>query len=265
MTEDQTILIQLLAQTDALWLPVRSHVRPGIVNVSFGRKLFHEAGMPWRNATQNNIRRVQIGRLLDAMQESGMLTIIRGNIKFPLVKLTDEGERQARVLAGLPPLTDALSILDAMVDRSTDPLTWVSEHILSLDDNGEGTIDQLDLLTVENMSLPALCRGWLESHSDVRGHVRYRATAAGLDALAKWDRNDEGRPEADPEADRFYETTLKAALSSLATDSPEDAREIGPVPLNCSMPWNGEPPWTYEAARQAIQAGRTTKTATVRN
>src|SRR5262249_39937023 len=89
-----------------------------------------------------------------------------------------------------------------------------------------------ELVLVEDMALPALARGWLESRTTLQRHAYDAVTAEGWEALAtREEPEDAPGGGSDTEARELYLGLVKDALADLGTAAPEDRKEIGPVPL----------------------------------
>lgn len=263
------LLIRTLGDQDGLWLPQRDWSKPqAAANRYFLRQHWRETGLPWRTGSSIAGRRVQISRQLEDAQGQGLVEVNRGSGKFPRVKLTDIGEALARRTLGQVGIDSALYFIqELLLERSSNSTDWTSEYVPGLDCEGGGVINGKRLGGIEQLSLPALARGWVEASSDVRGHVRYRVTEDGLRVIDTLEitEADLGEVQTDPELEDVYVHAVHGMLTRLQEEPPEDSRQLGAIPLPVSMPWNGKDPWTCEAAQVAVRTGRPNNTATVRN
>ena len=242
-----SILVQILADTDALFLPNRSWNFTKPTNLFFGRRRYGKEGVAWASGQKTVAGRKAAQRALEALAKEGLVTVFRkNNTKTTGVKLTEEGEARARELCGLLRLADSLWICARLADLSKPPGkaktyddVWISEEdILILPRHSEGE-DQAAFLGglafTEDMFLPALSRGWAVANSTIHGNVYYALTQAGWDVLDGEPPAE--RPEVDPspEANEAYLDRVREQLDRLEHDRPENPGEIGMLPLPDSM------------------------------
>jgi len=241
MKGDEEILLDVLALTDAVWLPMRTWAQPAPANVYFARRDFARTGVPWRSGASGEAERKEAQRLLERMAARGLVLLFRPRgFKTLGARLTEEGERDARALCGLPGVDDAARRLAEIV-RLTDEMRrpWISEPALAgvaWGSPGAGKV----LARLEDELLPALVRGWVESGADLHRRVYYRATPAGREAAGGAEASEgEQAPPARRsygcEAYGLYLERLDAAQARLGTAKPLDSREIGFLPLSASM------------------------------
>ena len=242
-----SILVQILADTDALFIPNRSWDFPRPTNLFFGRRNYGKMGVAWASGQKTTAGRKAAQRALEALAKDNLVYTFRPNhAKTAGVKLTDEGEAQARELCGLLRLADSWWICKRLADLSKPPSkaktyddVWISEEeilILPRSPEGEDQAAFLGGLTLtEDMFLPALSRGWAIANSTIHGNVYYALTQAGWDVLD--DEPPAERPEVDPspEANKAYLDRVREQLDHLEHDRPENPREIGMLPLPVSM------------------------------
>jgi len=258
MDERASILVQVLADTDAVWIPSRTWNRPRPANVYFARLSFGKGGVPWESGGATEADRKAAQRALEALAKAGAVNVRRPHrVKTLAVKLTDEAEAEARKLVGLPGMYSAwLSALEVARHSkrwgTPDVLMtdlWVSERKLI----GERPPDEYrrEAVLVENMLLPALVRNYVGSCADGHGRVFYALTPAGwawLDAGNEPPADDlDGEPDRDARA--FYYERVRAALDRLDTADPPDPKEIGGIPLPLAIEGlKLSAPWTPVAA-----------------
>lgn len=257
MDERASILVQVLADTDAVWIPSRTWNRPRPTNVYFARRAFAKGGVPWESGGATEADRKAMQRTLEALAKSGAVKVRRPHrVKTLAVKLADTAEAEARKLVGLPGMYSAWLSACEVARHSKRPgeaalMTdvWVSERKLI----GEREPDEYrrEAVLVEEMMLPALVRNYVGSCSDRDGRVSYALTLAGwawLDAGDEPPADDlDGEPDRDARA--FYYERVRAALDRLDTTDPPDPKEIGGIPLPVAIEGlKVSAPWTPVAA-----------------
>jgi hypothetical protein len=226
----RTLLIRVLAATDAVWLPIRrsewEHSRPAAIH--FARASCRSNRGVIVAAPGADAVRKSAERWTDAMIQAGYLKA-RRRARGRYLRLTDEAEDRVRQLCGLPGLW--LSFEAARRHVRPD---WTPETALN---NGRGWGDghSQELAFVELLMLPSLIRGVVVSASTVRGHVFYKRIADVPD----WP---EPAEDIEPEielAKLYHEEAKVVRERILATDV--GSLEIGELPLPCSM---GGVTWT---------------------
>jgi hypothetical protein len=117
---------------------------------------------------------------------------------------------------------------------------WVPETSFA-NSKGWGDGHEEDLRLVVTFHRPAIAVGWVESHSDVRGHIGYKATARGLRAHknppALFTEAAGPAEEPDKATLQAYLEAYREAVGWFAaqTEIGIDARSsIGPNPLSMS-------------------------------
>lgn len=232
------ILVTILAETDAVWLPNRKSRRPRPANVYIARRDYAAAGVPWGSNEPSEAGRKAAQRELEALADAELVRVSRPKRMRALgVKLTDAGDVLARGLCGLPGVYSAWVAMQELATHSRRPPetmrdVWVPEIALA-----GRNMDAAELAAIENMILPALVRGRVVSAADIAGRVSYALTPAGWRFLdgAAGPRDDEGGPtEADADAVALYDEHLAAEMGRLDT-ADADPREIGDIPLPVAM------------------------------
>jgi len=238
MNETQTnLLVSVLASTDALWLPCRDPRSNAWVNTHLARTSYR-AGLggcwrPLQGATEQ--QRKQRQRALDAMSADGLLVLARRReSRLVGATLTPVGEAMARALCGLPGSEAAVASEDELRRLGDSEFAavegrWISERGLARQNYGD---DTSEFVLVENMLLPSLVAGRVESLSDSLGRCWYMLT-------------DDGTPNVPPEPTdvepwcddlrSLYEQELSRHLDHFAQAKPQTRHEIGPIPLRCSL------------------------------
>lgn len=231
---DQThILAAILALIDAVFLPCRSWTRPLPQNTAAARKQYQNGGCPWRPGTSGDAQRKSTERMLSSISDKGVIHITRRQgLRFPLVKLSDQADWDMRLKCGLPSLEGAWLVGNELLRRSEVIPQWVSEFSLMGDKP-----DRHEAVAVENMMLPLLVRGYVESGSTVHGEARYALTESGAAWLGDTKKPKPDTAKENPAACRIYDAAIAGELHRLASEKIQDAREIGMLPLptsNCS-------------------------------
>lgn len=235
----QTILVQLIADGDAVWLPSRSFTRPRPGNVYAARQAFVVAGVPWSSDGHTESERKETQRALESLAALRAVEVRRPHrVKTLAVRLSESAETETRRLVGLPGLYAAwLAALEVARHSSRPPKMmtdfWISERLLI--GNSKPADFGVQAAAVESMLLPALSRGYVVSNANVRGHVSYSLTPLGWCWLDGDDAPDVDQDvEPDPEAAELYAERLTAALHRLDTAASVDSREVGGLPLPCA-------------------------------
>ena len=239
MNELASVLVQVLGDTDAVWIPSRTWNRPRPTNVYFARRAFAKGGVPWESGGATEADRKAAQRALEVLAKSGAVKVCRPHrVKTLAVKLTDTGEAEARKLVGLPGMYSGWLSAAEVARHSKRPgeaalMTdvWVSERKLI----GERPPDEYrrEAVLVEEMMLPALVRNYVGSCGDRYGRIYYALTPAGwawLDAGDAPPADDlDGEPNRDARV--LYYERVRAALNRLDVADPPDPKEIGGLPL----------------------------------
>jgi len=242
MKTGDTILIQILALQDAIWHPFRRRDwLPPMPTVLYEhRKRFREGeGVSWATGGGRADLRKARQRELDALAETGLIELC-GRQRRSGVRLPEPVEIATRALCGLPNIEAGyVSLLEVIRLEAGDqrPGPLCSELWLAGIDNY--TQDEKcfrELRLVELLMLPALSRGWVESHSDLLGCVWYFATPKGREvAKQPGPTLPAGLPEWDRAAGRLYDKELIAARERLRREKPDRPNELGHCPLSASL------------------------------
>ncbi len=244
MTDTDRILNRVLAASDAIRLPIRDWSGHISANREAALKILPTHGVPLRVGGVDVARLTGEAQIAEAAA-TGLLEVRRhGRIKFPHVRLSDEGEARARALAGLPQREDGLRIL-RLVAASTlrTPITldqlWLDEVALN-EGRGWGfdasREDRRGLAFIEQDYLAASSAGWLTTNSTRYSHVRYAVTAAGwqeIDTPSKPTKISK-LPKFEEEAEKLYVAERDAKIRDLAASKPALAGDIGTLPLGVS-------------------------------
>lgn len=242
-----SILVQILADSDALFIPNRSWSRPRPTNIYFGQKNYARSGVVWSSGAATEADRKAAQRELEALAKERVVRVFRPHrVKTLGVRLTDAAETQVRALCGLPGIECGWWTCHELARYSKVPGEaktlddlWISEVQLAGAEwprEGEDTTAfRREMVLTEDMALPALSRGWIVANSDRHGRVYYALTLAGWGVL------DNDPPDAPPdtpvdaEAREMYLDRVQSQLERLDTADPEDPKEIGGLPLPVAM------------------------------
>ena len=229
-------LIGLLAQGDAAFVPARDCRSPRWVNATHAREVFRLHGVPMPYAGSAAERQAH-GRRLETLASAGVVVLSRPKgTRTPHVRLTDSADWALREAAGLPGRVGCLLALQEVARRTRGRVRiirhrWCPENLLG------NVRDTHELRAVEDMLLPALCRGWAVSLTNTVRLVHYAVTPSGREALA--DAAEELKAAAPPaDGDRelweAYQVALNRALAALEVDTGR-GRDIACVPLPASI------------------------------
>lgn len=259
---DTTQLIDLLAETDALWTPVRDWSNNhAVVAVEERREQYQRNGLPISNGGGTAAERKQWERELDGIEVSGTVLIARERGRRAFWRLGNATDWRLRNLVGLPGRAEMLRAMQALAghedaeqERGVNlvPETWLTGP------DGWGTKAGGRLLVaLEEMFLPALVRGWVTAWSDCEGRVAYQTTEAGRAFLAAPGDEAAALPEFDGDAADTYLVALTAARNALAAAKPAKENALT-IPLSVGL-WPGElaakiPPLFNAEGRSATDA-----------
>lgn len=237
--DDRTrILTQILADTDAVWLPNRRWSRPRPANVYFARIAFGKGGVAWESGEPTEAGRKAAQRELEALAKARLVKASRPRrVKTLAVRLSDAAEADTRERTGLPGLYSAWLSAGELARHSRRPPELVTDLYIGerklIGDKPPGEYER-EAVVVENMLLPALVRGYVDSNADIQGRVSYMLTPAGW----AWLNRGEAPPEdlrddtaLDRDAAEWYAERQQASLDRLDTADPPDPKEIGAIPL----------------------------------
>jgi hypothetical protein len=234
-------LVQLLAKQDALFVALRDPRASYWAAVWAARWGFQREGMPYESGGRDAAEWKRLQRVKDALAERGFLSQIRRGRRTAAVQLTDAGDDTARMLSAMPlsklAFLERLSRLARHAQTSIDG--WIPEVLLN-EGRGWGDGHSKELALVIDEALPALARGWAESNCNLHGNVYYRLTDSGR-AIAAEPSKATHAADVLPFANgvELYFERTKAELSTLHA-GPFVTREIGAIPLSCSLETNGD-------------------------
>lgn len=246
MNEQDQVLIELLADTDALFKPYRHRggIRAGTV-YSERRNAYHEAGLLWASEEPTDAGRKASQRELELCVKRKLVKAVKSQGRTSAVSLTNVGEQYARALAGNPGIAEAIPILERMIELQLESekyylpefKLWVPETRLIELDWGEGDyLAELSLL--QFMLAPALHRGWVHFKASWKGHGWYHPNCCKPWLLAEIAAQ---LPDYDPAAGRLYDQRLAASANRLANTDADDKNSMGIIPCTLSFALSGYP------------------------
>lgn len=241
--ESRKMLLGILGRTTAVWRPQRQAdwAGPASANLYFARKVFIEAGIP-ATIGGGNAARVEGHRRLGALADAG-LAVVTQHRGRPHVRLADDVEWYLRALCGLSGAAATWQRLRQVVElarRPKDHCDWgllCSELWLTgMKDYGVTTDYQVRLWHLQNELLPTLSRQWVIAESDRDGRAYYSPTDLGRKVAAAPEPVEPiDLPEATRAAWKIYDDENARYRQVLRAAKPESEREIGILPLPCSL------------------------------
>jgi len=176
------VLVDLLADTDVLFTPVRT-IDP-IAPVFQRRQIYATAGVPCLAAGLDTDRK-SAERRFAQLEDDGFLSVSMVGLRRHC-RLTDAADWCMRSLIATYTVDcswPAMSVIHAMAAAGYGCGSFVLETtVLGVEYGLPGVGEKLVML--ELMLLPALCRGLVDSEVDSGGRVAYTLTDAGRLALA---------------------------------------------------------------------------------
>lgn len=239
LTTHDSILVSLLAATDAIWLPSREWhenyvLNPAVTNSYELRKQFRESGIAWASGESTEAGRKEKQRALEELARGGLITIAKPNLSKTLfVRLAAGAYDRTRRQCGLSGFEVGFLMLKLVAHFSVRPAT-VMQHIYVPEttlNNGRGWGDenQNELFGVSQRALPAFVAAWLNTNCDAERHIYYTVTPAGWKLLD--DGWKPGRPVEEIHRDTRFELTYYEKFgierAKLFTRKPDDDGELG--------------------------------------
>lgn len=247
---NDSILIRLLARTDAVWFPLRSWDRRPFPTVLYEHRRDFASGLPWSSGGASATERKRIERDLAALAEAGLVSISRQGERAAFVKLTDAADWYTRALCDLAGITETLALMAKLAALAARGYCAVSSGKASsltvpewaLTPQREKLLnrpltpkDRDALFTIEETFAPAVCRGWVRSVCTVRGACWYTLTDSGIEALCNPPTMPKDLPVPSEEKFRAYDHALTIAQRELRDAEPVNVREIGLMPCRDSQ------------------------------
>lgn len=203
--EHYRILLHVLADSEVCWTPFRwsSITAQAATAVSERRANFSNAGGVPLSSASEGAEQKRHQRTIADLETAGMVVVLRGKARRVGGRLTPKGDNLARAIAPGPDIKQSWLLLKriAEVARDFPRGSFVLEsniHRRGRYDTEAGR-DSIHLL--EDRCLRWLCGGQVETASDTEGHIGYRITELGREALA-------AGPPAAPEDIPAYDQAL---------------------------------------------------------
>lgn len=225
------ILIRILAETDAIWLPQRKWEGNIATNYYELRGDFRTAGIALPSGETDEAGRQRFSRAIRAMGQARRIIVHRARgEKVPSVRLTDATEFALRRQVGLLSISDtwqAMQEIAALSKPEKEQRVWQDRHVF--EDLIAGT-DKYDRMALEEALLPGLIRGYVVANSDIDGRVNYSLTTAGRKWHAGKPPPAEGLPPEDETLHPIYTRALIAAQAAILGRQPREPQDVGNVP-----------------------------------
>jgi len=236
MTDETTILVTILGQTDAAYRPIRSWGGRLGATAWQARRQYGVHGVPWHPGRPDPAGRKAVERVTGKLIEAKAIVAVATEGRIRWVKLTTEGEILARGLVGAPNLDEAHGTLRRLAGWGPDVL--VSEMVLLRGRPNSvyrGTREEgRELGILQGAMLPNLVHDFAISRTDCEGRSYYAVTATGRAWASRPFPDLSGElPEFDEEAMRLYFTIVEETLQRLASAPPQNS-EVGELPVPVS-------------------------------
>lgn len=180
-------LLAVLATVEVAYLPFR-HL-PSLDPATAAaiverRRLYRQHGLPV--VVEGGGNAMAHSRRLNVLRRLGYVRTA-GKTRGVTVQLTPVGDDYARLRAPTSHVYDSApwALLGRLAKPLPDDVTnagFVHERCLAAVPFGRAAKSS-EFYALEESATPLLCRGWAKSTSDARGHLGYRITDAGRDAL----------------------------------------------------------------------------------
>ena len=264
LTPPETAAVEILARTDALFATYRdwrngTRTAPGSIWRRCNR--FDTEGVSVGGKEPNAAERMRTSRALTSLAEARLIQRDKPNERGLGARLTADGDRIVRGVAGLPGLEECFAAMadlrrigetDDAIPGGKGRQPWIRETfaIGEKDYPATPTADEKDDFAIRLSELrqrlaPGLWRAWLESNSDCYRHACYRLTPAGLAILDNKAEQlrllETPTPEPSEAAAELYWSVFSTELQDRRQWGDEPARnELGLIPLPASLPTRGE-------------------------
>jgi hypothetical protein len=240
-TEQQRILLEVLASTDALFSHHRWSASTAAVATAIAerRREFPAAGVPFV-ASGDAAQRKQAERDLADLQAAGLLVLLTSKSRRSGVRLTAVGDSYTRSLTGGYRLDEVHTLLELIDTVSRDGTN--AGFALEADIAGcnYGTkADSIALNTLEAQSLCLHAAGWLTTSSDTLGRIGFAITPARRSRMSDRPIMPEGLPGFDNATSDLYDALLAERLRERDSWKPCEPSGVF-IPLGAGS-WSRKP------------------------
>lgn len=223
-------LVRLLAQTDALWRPIRTWRRPFPAVVAERREQYRRAGIPATHVSgADDADRQRRSRELRRLEATGFVQFGGQRGQRSHWRLTNAGDWKLRAAVGLPGYSEAMLAYEAIrkleAIRHEPDDNVCGEHWLCGGLWGPRTVNgRMEKLEV--VLAPLLCRGYVDAWSDSKGCVAYTTTRGAQSPIEPTD-----LPDFDDSLAELYDEALHDADDALQVAQPSN-KTLCVIPLS---------------------------------
>ncbi len=239
-TPEDEMLLQVVARTDAIFLPYRRSENASRGALWKARKAFPDRGCRWRAGGGSGAERTRASGRLRALVGSGKLKAYGGKTQISHVRITQGEYDRQRARCGLATLAEVLPALDVFLAAEIEQGgPWLSECALAETEYTHPRASHI-FGAVQDDMLPLMVAGLVATNSDTAGRAYYSLTPAGQAEARR--RADSGEANADAfppdpapgddDALRLYAAIRRAERELLVDD--DEGGEIGDIPLSAS-------------------------------
>ena len=235
-------LIDLLAETDALWAPIRDwRDNHRVVAIAERREQFRRPGFRSGSAEMRPNESNGSGnwtgfrRLVRLSSPASVAGVHSGGLA---TRRTGDSAAWSGCPVGPKCSAPCERWPGTKMPSKSGGVNLVPETWLTGPDGWGTKAGGRLLVALEEMFLPALVRGWVTAWSDCEGRVAYRTTEAGRAFLAAPGDEPADLPEFTGDAADAYLIALTAARNALAAAKPAKENALT-IPLSAGL-WPGE-------------------------
>ncbi len=245
----QERLIELLAETDALFEPIRSWKNLSNVAAVMERRAdFHRHGLPVPRGGGDANERKRFEDQLSLVEETGQVVFHRISGRRTHWKLADATDWELRRLAtwyDFPEVLTVMLAVRALTDAGYTNTGLVPDWSLGLAPSAatQSAKAREAVGNLARVAMAGLVRGWLAAWSDGQGANGYAISDAGRAILADPTLPTIEWPEYDVKANDSYLASLNDAETALAGKSSRSNHAA--IPLSCGN-------WPKESSRKDL-------------
>ena len=253
--ESDDLLVNLLAESDAVHSPIRGHFDVRVAGCVLDQRAdFRRYGL---SIPRGGGDQKQAERNRDRLEKSGAVVFYRRSGFRAGWRLSDSTDWLTRQITSAVGFTEMLCLLLAVrahTDAGHTNGVHVSEWDLILSPHEHPSQKKAWLaLMLADMAMPALVRGFLSSWADAMGHVGYRLSESGRQFL------DDPTPPVDfPDVDEPRWTTATNAYEARFAESTEALKTVRADPRGIAIPLpSGD--WPRPSTRPSVPSVFTTR------